>query len=168
MPVTTDILRSYRAPRAVLRSHMAAGQREDRALAFLMGACVVMFIGQWPRLQREAMMNPEGPPLDALLGTALQGWLLMMPLLLYGLAALSRIVMGVIGGRGSWYSARLALFWTLLVVSPLVLFQGLVYGFVDPGPGRRLADAVLSVAFFLHWGAALRETEFARTDVRDG
>lgn len=161
MPVTTDILRSYRAPGGVIRRHLAAGQREDRAVAFLMGACAVIFVAQWPRLQREAVLNPDAPPLDAQLGGALMGWLFIAPVLAYGLAALSHMVARVLGGqRGSWYGARLALFWTMLATSPLFLLQGLVAGFLGAGPAMTVTGSLLSLAFLLIWAAALRESHW--------
>jgi hypothetical protein len=40
VPVSTDIVRTYRAPRRVVREKLANGEREDRALATLMAACL--------------------------------------------------------------------------------------------------------------------------------
>ncbi|NKX72530.1 YIP1 family protein, partial [Rhodobacteraceae bacterium R_SAG3] len=54
MAVTTDITATYRGPRKVIARLLAMGPREDRLLAFVMGACVLMFIAQMPRLAREA------------------------------------------------------------------------------------------------------------------
>ena len=59
MSVALDILRTFRAPRAVLRKRIASGAREDRALAILMGACLLIFVAQWPRLSREAKRSSE-------------------------------------------------------------------------------------------------------------
>jgi hypothetical protein len=161
MPVTTDIVRSYSAPGGVMRRHLAAGLREDRAMAFLMGACAIIFIAQWPRLQREATLNPDAPPLDAQLGGALLGWIFIAPLLAYGLAALSHMIVRLLGGsRGSWYSARLALFWTMMATSPLFLLQGLVAGFIGPGPAMTVSGLALLLAFFVIWGACLRESHW--------
>jgi hypothetical protein len=45
------------------------GRREDRALAMLIAACLVIFVAQWPRLSREAYLAPDGgPPLEAVHG----------------------------------------------------------------------------------------------------
>ena len=160
MSVTQDIIRTYRAPRAVVRRHLDAGQREDRAIAILMAACVVIFVAQWPLLSRKSFEDP-GVPLQALLGEALLGWVFMMPLVFYGLAAVSRIVAMAFGGRGTWYSARISLFWTLLAVSPLMLFRGLVAGFIGPSPALMIADFGVTAAFFVIWIQALRESEGA-------
>ena len=64
MTITTDILRSWRHPRAVIREKLRAGDREDRALAVLMGASLLLFVAQWPGLSRAAFQDPS-VPLDA-------------------------------------------------------------------------------------------------------
>lgn len=159
MAITTEILRTYRAPRLVIRRLLAEGPREDRAIAYLTGACLVIFIGQWPRLQREALANPEGPPLDALIAAALFGWLFVAPLIFYGIAAVSHLIARAFGGRGSWWGARIALFWTLLAVSPLMLLNGLVAGFVGDGLELQITGGVTLLAFALIWGISLAEAE---------
>lgn len=159
MAITTEILRTYRAPREVMRNLLADGPREDRAIAYLMGACFVIFVAQWPRLQREALANPEGPPLDALLAAALFGWLFLAPLIFYGLAALSHVVARLLGGQGTWWRSRMALFWTLLAISPLMLLNGLVAGFVGEGLELQITGGVTLLAFAAIWGISLSEAE---------
>ena len=162
MAITRDIARSYRAPRAVMRRLLDAGQREDRAIAYLMGACFVIFIGQWPRLRREAVLNPDGPPFDAQVGGALFAWLFLAPLMFYGIAALSHLAARLLGGRGTWFGARLALFWTLLAVSPLLLLYGMVAGLVGEGIELQITGAGVALAFALIWGISLSEAERPR------
>ena len=77
----------------------------------------------------------------------------------YGLAALGHIVARAMGGQGSWYGARVALFWALATVSPLMLLQGLVGGMIGPGPGLWLVSAVVGVAFLWLWLTMLHEAE---------
>lgn len=160
MAVTGDIAAMYRRPRAVVRRLLAMGEREDRALIWLIVACGLIFVAQWPRLSREAHLNPD-VPLQALLGGALMGWLFLAPLILYAVAAASRIVAGLIGGQGTWYTARLALFWSLLAAVPLWLLTGMVAGFIGPGPALRLTGGVALGVFLLFWGLSLVETEKA-------
>ena len=159
MAVTTEILRTYRAPRDVLRRLLAAGQREDRAVAFVMAACFVIFIAQWPRLSRAAALDPDAPPLEAQVMGTFFAWVLAAPLLFYALAALSHVVARMLGGRGTWYGARIALFWTLLAVSPLMLLHGLVAGFFGPGPELTITGAVVALAFCALWVISLIEAE---------
>jgi hypothetical protein len=160
--VTLDIARTYRAPRQIARRQMAGERREERALVYLLGACLVIFMAQWPRLQREAVLNPDAPPLDAQIGGALFAWMFLMPLVFYGIAAASHIVARLFGGRGTWYRARVALFWTLLAISPLMVLQGLVAGLVGPGPELGLVGAAVVLAFGAIWGISLAEAEWPR------
>ncbi|SMX34828.1 YIP1 family protein [Actibacterium lipolyticum] len=158
MAITTEILRSYRAPRAVLRRQLAGGAREDRALIYLFAACLIIFISTLPRLAREAHLAPE-IPLDARVGGAMLGWIFIVPLAMYGLAALSHLIAKLFGGQGGWYGARLALFWALLAASPVWLFHGMVAGFIGQGAALTAVSAVLAVAFFYIWLSGLREAE---------
>ncbi|WP_172295010.1 YIP1 family protein [Pseudoruegeria sp. HB172150] len=160
MAVTTDMAAMYRRPRAVVRRLQAAGPREDRALIFLMVACLLIFVAQWPRLSREAYLNPE-ISLQARLGGALFAWLFIVPLFAYLLAGASRLIARLFGGQGTGYSARLALFWSLLAAAPLWLLNGLVAGFVGPGLALNITGGLALAIFLLFWGVSLRETEKA-------
>lgn len=162
MSVTDDILRSYRAPRQVLRRRMD-GAGEDKALALLMAACLIMFVAQWPYLSRLAFEDPS-VPLEARLAGALMGWLFLVPLLAYLVAAGAHIIGRLATGAGSWFGARMALFWTMLAVSPLWLLNGLVAGFIGPGPALSLVATIAAAAFLVIWGAGLREIYSTRTD----
>lgn len=158
MSITTDIVAAYRRPRAVFRRHLTAGVREDRALGFLVLACVLIFVAQWPRLARQAHLD-ESVPLPALIGGALMAWLFIAPLAFYAIAAVSAAVSRLIGGRGDWYGSRLALFWSLLVISPLLLLNGLLIGFLGTGAVNTLVGLAVLAVFLYLWGAALVEAE---------
>ncbi|QBY00412.1 YIP1 family protein [Rhodophyticola sp. CCM32] len=160
MTVTTDIVQSWRRPRRVLRRLLDTGRREDRALVYLMLACLLIFVAQWPRLQREAVLSTD-VPLEALIAGALFGWLFVAPLAIYGLGTLSHLLARILGGQGSNYSARLALFWSLLATSPGFLFHGLVMGMIGPGPAQTVVGFALLLAFLVIWGMTLIEAEQA-------
>ncbi|MHC0053898.1 YIP1 family protein [Actibacterium sp. D379-3] len=160
MAVTQEILRTYRAPRAVLRRQLDAGTREDRALIYLFVACLLIFVSALPHLARQAHLDPS-VPLDARIGGALLGWLFIAPLLFYAIAALTHLAARLLGGAGSWFSVRMALFWTLLSVAPLWLFYGLVAGFIGKGPAHSAVALLLAGCFLYIWAATLREAETA-------
>ncbi len=163
MSASGDILQSYRSPRVVIRRHLARGVSEGRVYFFLLGACLLVFIAQWPRLSREAYLD-QSTPLDMRLGAALLGWLFIAPLFFYALAGVSYFIARIIGGQGTSYGARLALFWSLLVVSPLWLLQGLVAGFIGEGPQLTVVGILLLGAFGWVWINSLIETQSGMKD----
>ena len=158
MALTADIAATYRGPGRVMRRLLDQGAREDRALVYLVLACGLIFVAQWPRLSREAHLNPE-VPLQALIGGALMGWLFLAPLALYLIAALSHLVAKALGGQGTWFTARLALFWSLLAAVPLWLLYGLVAGFIGPGPALQLTGLIALAGFLAIWLLSLIEAE---------
>ena len=151
--VAQDILRAYVAPVRVFRARVGGEVREDRAIVVLMVACILIFIAQWPRLERLAFAT--GQELAPLIGATLFGWLFIVPLVAYALGTASHLLARLFGGKGSGYSARFALCWALLVASPLWLFWGLVAGFIGPGLHLTLVGAVALAAFLVHWGLNL-------------
>lgn len=157
MAVTTDILASWRSPRQSVRRHLNRGVSEPFVFTLLLVFLVLAFVGQWPAAARDAFAagEPSAAPRVLARGLAV---LATIPLW-YGLAALSRLVARAFGGQGSWYSARLALFWALATVSPLMLLQGLTAGMMGQGPALWLVSAVVGAGFLWLWLTMLHETE---------
>ncbi|MEM7632147.1 MAG: YIP1 family protein [Pseudomonadota bacterium] len=149
MSISRNIVATYRGPGAVIRRLLALGQREDRALAYVMGACALVFIAQLPRLAREAHLT--GQELDMLMGGSLMAWIFIAPLLLYCIAFVARLVGRVVGGRGTPYGARLALFWALLASTPLLLLHGLTAGFIGPGIELQAVGLLWLCIFLWFW-----------------
>ena len=132
MAVTSDIARTWSAPGTVVARHLAAGRREDRALVFLMLACLILFVARWPALSRQATLT--GAELPQLVTYALFGALVVLPLVFYGLAALIFLIARAVWPGITPFAARLCLFWALLAASPAALLWGLANGFIGPGP----------------------------------
>ncbi len=158
MTVLGEILSFWRRPRVAIRARLAEGPREDRALAVLMGACGLIFLAQWPVLARAAQVDPS-IPLQARLGGALMALVFLLPLIAYALAALSHLAARALGGQGSFFGARLALFWALLASVPLFLASGLVLGVLGPGPASRIFGLLCFAGFAGLWLILLREAE---------
>jgi len=157
MSVTTDLLATWTAPRAALRRHLARGPSEAFAFSLLLVFLVLLFVSHWPVAAREAWAAGEPSAAPRILAFGF-GVLAAIPLC-YALAALGRIAGRLLGGRGSWYAARIALFWALATVGPLILLQGLVAGLVGPGSGLWLVRAMIALAFFWLWLTMLHEAE---------
>ena len=157
MPVTRDIVRSWRSPRAVMRSHLARGRSEPWAFALLVAFMVVAFVAQWPGASRAAYYNPE-MPISAQMFAIAMGMLAFVPAW-YLLAAIGHWIARLMGGKGDHYGARLALFWALVTVSPLTLLLGLVKGMIGPGPGLVAVTVLTGAAFLGFWIVNLLEAE---------
>ena len=157
MAVTDEIMRSWRSPAAAMRRQLPH-MTEGRALTYLLIASVMIIIAQAPRLSRAAHLNPDVPFEPQFLAAAL-GILAVLPAFAYALAAVSHLVSKAMGGQGTWLGARLALFWTLLAVSPLFLLHGLVAGFIGPGAQLTFVGAIVVAGFLIHWLLSLREAE---------
>ena len=156
MSITRDIVRTWRAHRSVVRDHLSRGKSEAFVFTFLFVFLLLAFVGQYPRAARIALESPEIPLAAQLLGLA-YGLLLFLPLA-YGLAALSHLVARGLGAAGgSWYGARLALFWSLVACAPLVLLQGLTFGIIGGGAQSLLVGVLALTAFAVFWALALVE-----------
>lgn len=157
MAVTSDMVAAHVRPRAVMRNLLQRGQREDRALAMLMAACFVMFVSQWPYRARQAHL--EGLDLTDLIQNDMFALIFVLPLMAYGLGALTHLLAKAVGGQGDWYGARLALFWAMLASLPLLVLAGMVKGFIGPGPANSLVGALWFGVFMWIWLSSLWEAE---------
>lgn len=155
MSVTADITATYRRPGQVMARLLAMGPREDRALAFLMGACLLMFFARLPALARQAHL--DGSDQNMLMGGTLFAVIFVLPLVLYVLAWVSHLMMRLIGAQGDSYNARLSLFWALLASSPLILLRGLVAGFIGDGPTQQIVGLSWFLLFLWFWVSGLRQ-----------
>lgn len=149
MAATNDILATYRSPARVIARKTGEGIEENRSFIYLMIGCLMMFVGQLPRLARQAHLT--GEDLQMLMGGTLMAWLFIAPLLFYVLAFVVYLVAKPFGGTLTTPGARLALFWALLAASPLVLLWGLTAGFVGPGPAMTAVGLIWTACFLWFW-----------------
>ncbi len=157
MAFVSDIAESWRRPATVVRRHLNRGRSEPFAFTLLLAFLILAFIAQWPGVARITAENPDEPMAPHLLGRAM-AILATIPFW-YALAALGRLAARALRGQGTWYGARIALFWALATVAPLVLLAGLVAGLIGTGPQLTAVGLVTFAAFILFWLVNLRETE---------
>lgn len=127
---------------------------EAQKVALLMVAMLIFLIAQMPSHSRAATLDPS-IPFEARFGGALLAVMFVMPLIAYGLAWLVSVLSRLTPWRISGPDSRLALFWALLAVAPAMLLQGLVAGFVGPGPALGLVQVICGLGFLFIWGAGL-------------
>ena len=174
MSVTTDIPAAWVRPARVMARRLAAGVDEKVAFTFVAVASLLGFVAQLPALVRrsresdpafEAAIQAEAGDVravqvpadladakfEALMAGALMGWLFLVPLFLYALALVSHWIARLVGGRGTALRARVALFWSFLVITPGLLLLGLTTGFVGPGPAQALVGTATLCGFLWVW-----------------
>ncbi len=149
MAVVSDIMQSWRSPRLVIARHLQNQPTEGFGFSVLVAFLLLAFVAQWPAMARAAYLHPEAGLTQRMVaaGLALLG---SIPLW-YGLAGLSHLVAQRLGGKGGYLGARLALFWALLSVAPLMLLQGILSGFTGPGALATVAGIFILGSFLYLW-----------------
>ena len=156
MSVVRDILSTYRSPRSVLERRVGVDRRDDRALVWLISACALIFVAQWPRLAREAWLDPS-IDMQARLAGALFAWVMVMPLFFYVLAFGLFLVLKAFGGTAPAFQVRATLFWALLASCPLWLLSGLIGGFIGAGAAFTITSTLSLVAIVgFTWAGLMR------------
>jgi len=154
-----DIVETWIRPAQVVRRKLAAGLREEKLLAYVIFAAMIALMVRIPALVSEQQAATEPKPLDALVAGSIVAYLLFGPLFLYLLAALSHMVARLARGKGSWQGARLALFWSLLALQPLVALSAFLVGLAPWGWVARVAPWALAGGFVWVWLSALAAVE---------
>jgi hypothetical protein len=160
MPISRDIVRTYSAPRRVTRALYSMGQREDRAIMWLMVGCFLVFISRLPALKRAAVETGTDFQKDTIY--AFFSLLIVAPLLFYAIAFILFGVTRAVRPAATAYGARLAVFWGWLAATPLALFYGLLVGFngLDHS-GTVLVGIMWLAALIWFWINGLLETSKA-------
>lgn len=157
MAVISDILQSWRSPRLVVKRLLQQYPTEGFALSLLVAFLLLAFVAQWPAMSRAAYLEPAAPLAQRMVAAGLA--LMASIPLWYGVAGLSHWVAVRFGGRGSYLGARIALFWALLSVAPVMLVQGMIRGFAGPGSLAVVAGALVLCGFLYLWLNMIIATE---------
>ncbi len=157
MAITRDIIESWAHPRRVVRRLLDLGPSEPFVFTFLVTFLILAFTAAAPNLARQAYLHPESPLFQRFLAASL-GLLATIPLW-YLFAALGHLIARACGGKGTHFGGRLALFWTLVVVSPAMLLQGLIQGLLGATNAAIATGVMVAVAFLMFWTVMLQEVE---------
>lgn len=175
MSTTGRIFAAWGNPRSVMRDQMNEGDIDGRALTFILIAGILLSIGNLPEamLQGGLTDDPGAEPAAAQIAARFfQVAIGAVGMALAGLivAPISHLVARAFGGVGSWATTRLALFWSLLAVTPLALLSGVLLagGVIANTPwlmeGSFLVGLMMQLVLLFVWSASLSEAEgFTRT-----
>lgn len=183
MAVTRDIPRAWIRPQAVMADLLARNPDDRVAFTYLAAGSVLGFVSQLPAtVRRSREVDPDFDArllqeageaglatgdlaevkFDALISGALMGWIFIVPLAMYILAFLARLVGALFRGHGDGLRQRVALFWSFLAISPALLLLGLTSGFIGPGPAETLVGTIVVCGFIWIWVNSLYVAEAAR------
>lgn len=144
------LLLTWRAPSRVMRAQSRLS--EPSLLVVLLVAMALILVAQLPVHNAAAIRDPS-IPVDARMGGALFAVMGIAPLLAYGLAGLVAVLSR---GRVSGHGSRVALFWSLLAISPAMLLGGLVEGYLGDSPALRALQFATFTVFIWFWIKGLR------------
>lgn len=130
------ITQAYRDPRRVMARLMADGPSEPRSLFHLMLAAGILFVASLPNAIRAAQRLEIDDAQTGAIAAHLFGYVFLLPLLVYALAALVHLVARGFGGRGGFGGARAAVFWSALLGAPIALILALLGAGVEAATGR--------------------------------
>lgn len=157
MTLISEINASYRAPKMEMRRHIKDGIREEQTLFFALLFGLLSFLSLLPEIAKHAYIMDDS--LSALAAAQFIASVFMMPLLMYGIAALSHIILGRFGGQGDHVGARRALFWAAVVTSPIILASSVLSIYL---PVIKIAlDILTTLIFIWQWTSNLKELEFS-------
>ena len=140
---------------------MSQGPREDRALAYLMIGCLLVFIAQWPGMSRTAHL--EGREFAMLAGYSFVGIMIVWPLIFYILTLGLYAVLRSLRWQIEPWQVRLATFWGFLAAAPAGLLYGLLVGFNGTTLGSQIIGAIWLGAIVIFAAQGLRAAR-----LRDG
>jgi|GEM_PF-2750209 len=145
------IWEARRGLRASWEAQVRQGITEERLLAYVAFACFMAFLAGLPLALETAKASGVELSLAALVAGRLVAFVFFAPLFLYGLAALAHLFSKwAFAGEADYQSARMALFWALVLGVPLGLMQAIVLQALTLVGMAQLA-VVIGIATFLIW-----------------
>lgn len=163
--VVAAMARAYRDPRGAMAAQITAGLSEVRGMVYLFLGCGLAFVASLPNAIRAARGLSIEEPLAGAVSAHLFGYFFIAPLLLYGLAAGIHLIARLFGARGGFLSARVALFWSVLLGGPIAMALAMLGMIGEAAFGGRLLPLLglagyAGLAFWLWlFAATLAEAE---------
>ncbi len=160
MTLIGDILGAYKSFPASMRRQLAMEPREEKLLLYVVLACFIGLIARMPGIIELAntSTNEEVTLLNAI-GTNIVSTMFYGPIMLYIIAALSHIVSKIFKGQGSFRNTRLALFWAVLVISPLYLALVALRPLISAPDFQSMGNILAGFLFIICWGVCLTVAE---------
>ncbi|MDG2355164.1 MAG: hypothetical protein P8L82_04010 [Paracoccaceae bacterium] len=128
-----DIFKAYLDLRISFRNQLNNFTSESRLLAYAFFISVVLFLERLPgKVTNSDIQSNKGILFDYV-GMDLFTSLFFGPIFLYFLSTVAHLFAALFKGKASFFEARLAFFWSIIVASPLLLVAGLLQGLFPDG-----------------------------------
>ena len=139
-----------------MKRYLEDGIREEQTLFFAILFGLLSFLSLLPALAKHAFLTNES--LSALAAAQFISSVFMMPLLMYGIAAVSHLILKYFGGQGDYIRARRALFWAALVTTPAILLTSIAEAYFSEI--STILSVITTMIFVWQWVSNLKELEF--------
>jgi len=139
-----------------MKRYLEDGIREEQTLFFAILFGLLSFLSLLPALAKHAFLTNES--LSALAAAQFISSVFMMPLLMYGIAAVSHLILKYFGGQGDYIGARRALFWAALVTTPAILLTSIAEAYFSEI--STILSVITTIIFVWQWVSNLKELEF--------
>ena len=139
-----------------MKRYLEDGIREEQTLFFAILFGLLSFLSLLPALAKHAFLTNES--LSALAAAQFISSVFMMPLLMYGIAAVSHLILKYFGGQGDYIGARRALFWAALVTTPAILLTSIAEVYLSETSA--ILSVITTMIFIWQWFSNLKELEF--------
>ena len=139
-----------------MKRYLEDGIREEQTLFFAILFGLLSFLSLLPALAKHAFLTNES--LSALAAAQFISSVFMMPLLMYGIAAVSHLILKYFGGQGDYIGARRALFWAALVTTPAILLTSVAEAYFSEI--STILSVITAMIFVWQWVSNLKELEF--------
>ena len=139
-----------------MKRYLEDGIREEQTLFFAILFGLLSFLSLLPALAKHAFLTNES--LSALAAAQFISSVFMMPLLMYGIAAVSHLILKYFGGQGDYIGARRALFWAALVTTPAILLTSIAEAYFSEI--STILSFITTMIFVWQWVSNLKELEF--------
>lgn len=139
-----------------MKRHLDNGIREEQTLFFAILFGLLSYLSLLPALAKHAFLTNES--LSALAAAQFISSVFMMPLLMYGIAAVSHLILKYFGGQGDYIGARRALFWAALVTTPAILLTSIAEAYFSEI--STILSVITTMIFIWQWFSNLKELEF--------
>ncbi len=160
MSLINEIINAYRGFATSMRKQLAQPLREEKLLIYVVLACFIGLVARVPGLMQVVENNTDPDiTITNIIGSSIATTMFYGPIMMYIIAALSHLAAKIFKGQATFAQARLALFWSALVVAPVFLvFVGLrpVIPFMA---FIALGNLITGILFVYCWGVCLSVAE---------